>query len=52
MPNVRSKIGQNKAYVVARNAIPLNMLNSSLAIGEQPHRRSDSTGGVIDQSSL
>jgi hypothetical protein len=47
MPNVRSKIGQNKAYMVALTAIPLNMLNSSLASGERPNRRSDSTGGLI-----
>jgi hypothetical protein len=38
--NVRSKIGQNKADVVAANAFPLKMLNSSLASGEQQHRRS------------
>jgi hypothetical protein len=39
-PNVRSKIGQNKADVVACNAFPLKMLNSSLVGGEQTHRRS------------
>jgi len=38
--NVRSKIGQNKADVVAANAFPSKMLNSSLVSGEQSHRRS------------